>query len=67
MSRLSVLQNSIETAKNEASEAEKAQLDSANEALEELKTAYTEPVSQEDMLVERDDNNTVMDEYVEVS
>lgn len=37
MSRLSVLQNSIQTAKNEANDAEKDRLDSANEALEELK------------------------------
>jgi hypothetical protein len=37
MSRLSVLQNSIQSAKDKANEAESEHLDSANEALEQLK------------------------------
>ena len=40
MSRISLLQNSIENAKEEAQEAEKEQLDKVNEALDELKEEY---------------------------
>lgn len=40
MSRISLLQNSIENAKEEAQEAEKEQLNKVNEALDELKEEY---------------------------
>ena len=40
MSRISLLQNSIENAKEEAQEAEKEQLNRVNEALDELKEEY---------------------------
>lgn len=40
MSRMSVLQSSIENAKKEANDAEKEVLDKANEALDELKEEY---------------------------
>lgn len=70
--RLSVLQNSIQTAKNEANEAEKDRLDSANKALEELKESFenvdektSAPLTQEDMLVDRDVVDVNNDEYVQ--
>ena len=75
MSRLSVLQNSIQNAKNEANDAEKDRLDSANEALEKLKQSVEGTVVDKEMeqpLAEPSPVNTdperpetVMDEYVE--
>lgn len=71
MSRLSVLQNSIQNAKNEANDAEKDRLDSANEALEELKQSVEGTVVDKEMeqpLAESSPVNTgsdEMDEYVE--
>lgn len=77
ITRLSVLQNSIQTAKDKANEAETERLDNANEALEQLKESYTvgdktennisesKSMNQEDMLVERDSDDTPNDEYVQ--
>ena len=46
MKRMSFLQNSIDEAKNEASEAEQRQIDEINKAVEELKEEYNklEPI-----------------------
>lgn len=49
--RISALQNNIQDAKNDLNEAEKQQLDSISQAMEQLKTEY--------------EKETVMDEYVE--
>lgn len=49
--RLSILQDSINEAKSEESEAEKEQLDKISEAMEQLKSEYEKEI--------------VMDEYVE--
>lgn len=49
--RISALQNNIQDAKNDLNEAEKEQLDSISQAMEQLKAEY--------------DKETVMDEYVE--
>lgn len=75
MSRLSVLQNSIQTAKNEANDAEKDRLDSANEALEELKQSVEgtvvdkeveQPLAESSPVnIDHERPETVMDEYVE--
>ena len=51
MKRMSFVTDSIQNAKNEATEAEQEQLNKIGEAMEELKKAY--------------DNDTIMDEYVE--
>lgn len=51
MKRMSFLTDSIQNAKNEATEAEKEQLNAVEKAMEELKEAY--------------DKETIMDEYVE--
>ena len=51
MKRMSFITDSIQNAKNEATEAEQEQLNKIGEAMEELKKAYNE--------------ETVMDEYVE--
>lgn len=63
MKRLSVLQNSIQTAKDKANDTEKEQLDSVNKALDELK----ESVSNETESIEEPQERpeTKMDEYVE--
>lgn len=49
--RISALQNNIQDAKNDLNEAEKEQLDSISQAMEQLKAEY--------------EKETVMDEYVE--
>ena len=49
--RISALQNNIQEAKNDLNEAEKEQLDSISQAMEQLKAEY--------------EKETVMDEYVE--
>lgn len=49
--RLSFIQDSVQEAKNEATDAEKEQLNAIGEAMEQLKAEY--------------DKETVMDEYVE--
>ena len=49
--RISALQNNIQEAKNDLNEAEKQQLDSISQAMEQLKAEY--------------EKETVMDEYVE--
>lgn len=56
ISRISALQSSVEEAKNEVNEAEKAKLDEANASLEELKESYSNEEKVEP---------TVMDEYVD--
>lgn len=64
MKRLSVLQNSIQTAKDKANDTEKEQLDNVNKALDELK----ESVSNETESIEEPKEQPVsdeMDEYVE--
>ena len=59
--RISLLQNSIEKAKDEAKDVEKEQLDRANEALDGLKSAYVAEEVEQPVVV---DTPTVMDEYV---
>lgn len=75
MKRLSVLQDSIQTAKDEANDAEKQRLDDANRALEELKesvergttpvdTEMEQPMAEPTFTDVNSDSNE-MDEYVE--
>lgn len=79
ISRISVLQNSVEKAKSEVNEAEQAKLEETNKVLEELKNSYEEPkytVTDEHVDYEEDEpyledpvseasSETKMDEYVE--
>lgn len=77
MQRLSVLQNSIQTAKDNVNEAESERLAAANDALEQLKesisvenkaedaVAESTPMTQEDMLVNRDVDDVKDDVYTE--
>ena len=78
MKRMSFLKNSIDTAKDEATEAEKTQLEEINKAMEELKAEYDKEFNElegakipDEMMEEihkqiREDNKpVVMDEYVE--
>lgn len=53
MKRMSFIQDSIQKAKDEATEAEQKELSEITKAMEELKEAYDK------------ENETVMDEYVE--
>ena len=84
--RMSVLQDSVQNAKDEATEAEKEQLEEIGKAMEELKKEYESeegtgegagvdkeveqpveeptPLTQEDMLVERE-GETIMEEVID--
>lgn len=78
MKRMTILNDTIQQAKTEASEAEKAQIDEVSKAMEELKEAYDkenaeeeqqvedpEVINQDDLLTDRAEEAPVMDEYVQ--
>ena len=87
MKRMSFLNNSIQEAKDEATEADKEVLDKVTEAMEELKKEYEAeegtgegaelaeeverpveeptPLTQEDMLVERDEAPVEMEKIID--
>lgn len=73
MKRMSFVTDSIQNAKNEATEAEQEQLNKIEEAMEELKKAYDKEdpligaVIPDDMMedIHKGIRETVMDEYVE--
>lgn len=67
MKRLDLFKNSVDEAKNEATEAEQEVLEQINKAAEELKEAYdNDTLTQDDMLVERDEEPAEMTETIEV-
>ena len=63
--RISVLQDSINEAKSDESEAEKQQLDAISEAMEQLKAEYDNSAPDSPEILEDVRPETVMDEYVE--
>lgn len=74
MKRISFTTNAIQEAKDDATEAEKQQLDEITKAMENLKKEYEDVLEgakiPDDMMEEihkgiREDNSVVMDEYVE--
>lgn len=87
MNRMSILQNTIQDAKDDATAADKEVLDKVSEAMEELKKEYeseegtgegagvaeeveqpveeSAPLTQEDMLVERDEAPIEMEEIID--
>lgn len=67
MKRLTVLQSSVDAAKDAQNAENQAVLDKINEEMDKLKEAYLEekPKTQEDMLVDREGEAPAMEEYVQ--
>ena len=65
--RLNLVKDSVDEAKNSATEAEQEMLEQINKAAEELKEAYdNDTLTQDDMLVDRDEEPANMMETIEV-